>query len=294
MKLCTFEHEGALRAGVVLEDGVVDLSRRRPRAAARHGGLPRRRSGRARGAPGPPRRGAASSLARAACGSTPRCPARRSSSPSVSTTPTTSRESGHEAADLPGLLQQADRPASTGPHDPIHRPRVSTLLDYEGELGFVVGRRCRHVPRARAHEVIAGYLVVNDVTVRDWQLRAPTMTHRASRSTPTVRSGPGSSPPTRSAIRTRSRIRTWVNGDLRQDSSTRAPDLRLLRADRTPLDRVHARAGRRRLDRHARAASGRMKPPRSSQPGDVVRVEIEGIGALENEVVPEPETTSLL
>jgi 2-keto-4-pentenoate hydratase/2-oxohepta-3-ene-1,7-dioic acid hydratase in catechol pathway len=63
-----------------------------------------------------------------------------------------------------------------GPNDPIHLPRASRALDYEGELGFVIGRRCRHVPRDRAHEVIAGYLIVDDVSVRDWQMRAPTMT----------------------------------------------------------------------------------------------------------------------
>ena len=49
-------------------------------------------------------------------------------------------------------------------------------LDYEGELAFVIGQRCRHVPRERAHEVIAGYPIANDVRVRDWQLRTPTMT----------------------------------------------------------------------------------------------------------------------
>ena len=40
----------------------------------------------------------------------------------------------------------------TGPGDPIHLPRASSALDYEGELGFIIGRRCRHVPRDRAHE----------------------------------------------------------------------------------------------------------------------------------------------
>lgn len=44
------------------------------------------------------------------------------------------------------------------PFDPIHMPRVSTMLDYEGELGFVIGRRARHVSRERAHEVVAGFL----------------------------------------------------------------------------------------------------------------------------------------
>jgi 2-keto-4-pentenoate hydratase/2-oxohepta-3-ene-1,7-dioic acid hydratase in catechol pathway len=63
-----------------------------------------------------------------------------------------------------------------GPHDPFHLPRASHVLDYEGELGFVVGRRCRHVSREDAADAIAGYLVVNDVSVRDWQLRVPTWT----------------------------------------------------------------------------------------------------------------------
>src|SRR3990172_951524 len=64
----------------------------------------------------------------------------------------------------------------TGPYDPIHMPRVSNKLDYEGELGVVIGRRCRHVPRDRAPEVVAGYLICNDVTVRDWQAKSETFT----------------------------------------------------------------------------------------------------------------------
>ena len=58
---------------------------------------------------------------------------------------------------------------------PIHVPKASAVVDYEGELAFVIGRRCRHVPR-RAAEVIAGYTICNDVSVRDWQVRTPTMT----------------------------------------------------------------------------------------------------------------------
>ena len=56
--------------------------------------------------------------------------------------------------------------AANGPYEPIHLPRVSDKLDYEGELGFIIGKRCRHVPRDRAHEVIAGYCVCNDVSNR--------------------------------------------------------------------------------------------------------------------------------
>jgi len=74
--------------------------------------------------------------------------------------------------------------AANGPYAPIHMPKVSDKLDYEGELGFIIGKRCRHVPRERAHEVIAGFCVCNDVSVRDWQMKAQTFTI-GSPSTPT-------------------------------------------------------------------------------------------------------------
>lgn len=61
--------------------------------------------------------------------------------------------------------------AATGPYAPIERPRVSEQLDYEAELAFVIGRRCKHVSRDSAKDVIFGYCVSNDVSVRDWQLR---------------------------------------------------------------------------------------------------------------------------
>ena len=62
----------------------------------------------------------------------------------------------------------------TGPYADIALPAVSSLLDYEAEMCFVIGKRCKHVPKERAHEVIAGYFVGNDVSVRDWQLRTNT------------------------------------------------------------------------------------------------------------------------
>ena len=62
-----------------------------------------------------------------------------------------------------------------GPNDAIRIPKVSDKIDYEAELCVVIGRRCRHVPRVRAFEVIAGYMCGNDVSVRDWQARSPTL-----------------------------------------------------------------------------------------------------------------------
>ena len=84
-------------------------------------------------------------------------------------------ESGMEAPEFP-IFFNKQVTCVVGPGDDVHMPRVSSLLDYEGELAIVIGRRCRHVPVERAHEVIAGYTIANDVSVRDWQLRTPTMT----------------------------------------------------------------------------------------------------------------------
>ena len=64
----------------------------------------------------------------------------------------------------------------TGPFAPIYLPPESEQLDYEAELAIVIGKTCRRVPKSRAHEVIAGGMVANDVSIRDWQLASQTMT----------------------------------------------------------------------------------------------------------------------
>src|SRR5712692_4406877 len=129
------------------------------------------------------------------------------------------KESGLEPPAVPVFFNK-QATCVTGPYEPIHLPRVSPLLDYEGELAFVIGRRCRHVPRQRAPEVIAGYLVVNDVSVRDWQLRTPTMTMGKSFDTHGPL-GPWLVTPDEIGDPHALELRTWVNGELRQHSSTR-------------------------------------------------------------------------
>ena len=175
MKLCTFSHAGATRLGVVVDDEIVDLAAAAPE-------LPQEMIRPARGG-----RARASAAAEAAARATSRlpldavhlCAAHPASAQVPRDRPQLRRPRRRgRARDGPPSRRSStsSRPASPVRTTPVHLPRVSTALDYEGELGFVIGRRCRHVPRARAHEVIAGYLVVNDVTVRDWQLRIPTWT----------------------------------------------------------------------------------------------------------------------
>tara|TARA_B100000123_G_C25740710_1_gene433831 strand:+ start:1274 stop:2146 length:873 start_codon:yes stop_codon:yes gene_type:complete len=66
--------------------------------------------------------------------------------------------------------------SANGPFDDIIKPVVSDKVDYEGELTIVIGKKCRHVNKDNAKDVIAGYTIGNDVSVRDWQMRAPTFT----------------------------------------------------------------------------------------------------------------------
>jgi 2-keto-4-pentenoate hydratase/2-oxohepta-3-ene-1,7-dioic acid hydratase in catechol pathway len=174
---------------------------------------------------------------------------------------------------------------------PIHIPRASNVVDYEGELAFVIGRRCRHIPRDRALEVIAGYTICNDVSVRDWQARTPTMTMGKSFDThgplgPWIVTSDELGDPHRLALR------TWVNDELRQDGKT--DDLIY-----DCYDMVEHLTTAFTLEPGDVISTGTpagvgiaMKPPGLLKAGDVVRIEIEGIGVLENPVIDEPDTAT--
>lgn len=83
-------------------------------------------------------------------------------------------ETGRERPEYPSFFTKQST-CVIGNGAAIVQPRVSTKLDYEGELAFVIGQRCRHVPLGLAHTVIAGFTIANDVSVRDWQMHSPTM-----------------------------------------------------------------------------------------------------------------------
>ena len=80
------------------------------------------------------------------------------------------REMGRDTPKYPTLFAKYDG-SLIGPYDPIILPSVSDRVDWEAELGIVVGRPARHVSKENALEFVAGYTVVNDVTVRDYQRR---------------------------------------------------------------------------------------------------------------------------
>jgi 2-keto-4-pentenoate hydratase/2-oxohepta-3-ene-1,7-dioic acid hydratase in catechol pathway len=200
-------------------------------------------------------------------------------------------ESGIELPKFPTIFNKQST-CVTGPTDPVHVPRASHVVDYEGELGFVIGRRCRHVSRDDAPDVIAGYIVVNDVTVRDWQLRIPTWTMGKSFDTHGP-IGPWIVTSDELPDPHQLRIRTFVNDELRQDSNTKElifDCFRLVEHFSTAFT----------LEPGDIVATGTpsgvgiaMKPPKLLVAGDRVRVEIEGIGQLDNPFIDEPVDTAV-
>lgn len=183
--------------------------------------------------------------------------------------------------------------AAVGPRAPIHLPRVSDKLDYEGELGFVIGRRCRHVPRERAHEVIAGYVVCNDVSVRDWQFWAQTFTIGKSFDTHAP-FGPWIVTPDEVGDPHELGLRTWVNGELRQDSNTRHLVFDCFDQIETLTKAFTLEPGDLVLTGTPSGVGIGFKPHKYLEVGDRVRVEIDKLGFIENQVIAEPADTTLI
>jgi 2-keto-4-pentenoate hydratase/2-oxohepta-3-ene-1,7-dioic acid hydratase in catechol pathway len=176
------------------------------------------------------------------------------------------------------------------PYAGINKPVVSDFLDYEGEMCFVISKRCKHVPVERAHEVIGGYFVGNDVTVRDWQLR--TNTWQIGKSFDTHGPvGPWIVTPDELGDPHTLDIKTFVNGEERQSSNTKHLIFNC-------FDQVAHLSQAFTLDAGDIIFSGTpsgvgmaMKPPSILKVGDKVRVEIEKLGHIENHVVLEDGAT---
>jgi 2-keto-4-pentenoate hydratase/2-oxohepta-3-ene-1,7-dioic acid hydratase in catechol pathway len=198
-------------------------------------------------------------------------------------------ELGMEAPEVPVFFNK-QATCVVGPGAEIHMPRVSTFLDYEAELALVIGRRCRHVPVERAHEVIAGYTCANDVSVRDWQGRAQTMTIGKSFDTHGPL-GPWLVTPDELGNPHDLRIRCFVDGELRQDARTAEMVFDCFQQVSHLSEAFTLEPGDVIATGTPSGVGLGRKPVRENllQLGSMVEVEIEGIGKLVNTVVPEPE-----
>jgi 2-keto-4-pentenoate hydratase/2-oxohepta-3-ene-1,7-dioic acid hydratase in catechol pathway len=174
-----------------------------------------------------------------------------------------------------------------GPHAPVHLPAVSTQLDYEGELVVVIGRRARHVPAERALEHVAGYMVGNDLSVRDWQFRSPTTTIGKSFDTHGP-IGPWITTSDEIVDPGALELRTHVNGEQRQATSTGE----MIFSVREQIEHLSTaftlEPGDVLFTGTPDGVGLLMQPQQFLHVGDRVRVEIDGLGAIENEVVADP------
>ena len=168
----------------------------------------------------------------------------------------------------------------TGPFATIDVPRAAPdMVDYEAELGVVIGKRCRHVSRDDARSVIAGYLVCNDVTARDWQFRSPTYTLGKSFDThgpigPWITTADEIDDPHALTLS------LTLNGEERQRSST--SDMIYDIYDQIAyLTQVMTLEPGDVLATGTPAGVG-IAENRFMKPGDVVRVTVDGLGFIEN------------
>jgi len=288
MKLVTFTHQGSTRIGVVTDDAVADV-------CAASSSLPREMIALLSGG-----RETLEAVRRAA-GSAPRLPLAQVKLEAPVRRPPEFlavglnyadhiAETGMQKPTFPIFFNKQSS-CVNGPYDPIHLPRASEALDYEGELGFVIGRRCRHVPRDRASEVIAGYFIVNDVSVRDWQRRAQTMTLGKSFDTHGP-IGPWIVTPDELGDPHTLDLKTFVNGELRQHSNTRNLIFNCFEQVEILSTVFTLEPGTIISTGTPAGVAGAMKPPKWLKAGDVVRIEIERIGHLEAHVINEPADTA--
>jgi len=198
-------------------------------------------------------------------------------------------ESGMDAPEFPVFFNKQVT-CVVGPDDDVHMPRVSNLLDYEGELAVVIGARCHHVPADRAHDVILGYTIANDVSVRDWQVRTPTMTMGKSFDThgplgPWIVTQDELGDPHDLSIK------TYVNDELRQDGNT-GKMIYDCYEQVAHLSQAFTLEPGDVIATGTPAGIGAVRQPFPEgllKVGDTVRIEIEGIGELRNTVVEEPD-----
>nr|WP_321511682.1 fumarylacetoacetate hydrolase family protein [uncultured Hyphomonas sp.] len=177
--------------------------------------------------------------------------------------------------------------AINDPYADVELPKVSHQLDYEGELVVVIGKRGRHVPRERAFEIVAGVTIGCDYSVRDWQRASQTMI---------MGKGFDTHAPVGPAIVTLDEIddlsalevRTFVNGEQRQSGHVRdmVHDIPAQIAHLTaaftlePGDLIFTGTP-------AGVGAG-FDPPKWLKAGDRVRVEIDALGYMEQQIVTEP------
>ena len=173
----------------------------------------------------------------------------------------------------------------TGPFDPIPLPPESTAIDYEGELTVVIGERARRVSRERALDHVAGYTLANDVSMRDYQYK----THQWLQGKAWDASTPvGPDLVTLDEVSEPLTLRTFVNGEETQNASTELLIFDVATLVSTVSEFATLEPGDLILTGTPGGVGYRREPQLLLGDGDVVVVEVDGVGRIENRCVADP------
>lgn len=174
----------------------------------------------------------------------------------------------------------------TAPGGPVIRPGFTDELDYEGELAVVIGREARRVPVEDALGYVGGYAIIDDISARDRQRSEPRWV-RAKGGDTFAPLGPWVTTPDEIEDPQSLSIRTWVNGDLRQDGTTADMIFGVAELIAYCSDQFTLSAGDIIATGTPSGVGAARTPPEFLQPGDRVRIEIEALGAIEHAIAAE-------
>ena len=196
---------------------------------------------------------------------------------------------GSAAPKFPSLFMRAPD-SLTGHGQPLLRPPESHQLDYEGEIVLIIGKAGRRIAEQDAYRHIAGLSIMNEGTLRDWVRHAKFNVTQGKNFVHSGSIGPWMV--TRDEFADQQfenmRLTTRVNGELRQDDST-ARMMFPFKYILSYLSRFYyLKPGDIIATGTPNGAGARFDPPRYLAPGDVVDVEVEGVGLLSNGVIDEP------
>jgi len=283
MKLATFEESGSARTGLVVENGVIDLAKADP-------AIPQDMLTLIREWP------ALENRVRALDGMTPHFALKQVRLKAPVPHPQKILAIGLNYADhiAESGVPKPDRQiwfsklpnAVNGPYDPIQIPKASASVDYEAEFVVIIGKRCRHVAKEDAAGVIFGYCAGNDVSVRDWQFHTTQWILGKSFDTHAP-FGPWIVTPDEAGDPHALGIRCLVNGALRQNSNTCNLVFNVFDQIALLSEAMTLEPGDVIFTGTPGGVGFAAKPPTFLKAGDVVRVEIDRIGALEAGLVPE-------
>jgi 2-keto-4-pentenoate hydratase/2-oxohepta-3-ene-1,7-dioic acid hydratase in catechol pathway len=192
------------------------------------------------------------------------------------------RSAGEAIPDVPIIFTKVPETVIGGGEEILYPTGISAALDYEAELGVVIGKGGRHIPRSAAADCVWGYTIINDVTARDWQARHKQWFLGKSFDT-FCPMGPWLVTADEVDASNLS-IRCWVNDELRQDANTGDLIFDIPTLIETISSGITLYAGDVIATGTPKGVGVGFDPPRYLRPGDCVRIEIDGLGILVNRV----------